>query len=150
MKGIGDHSKHFGSMGKYYGVGTIGKYNMKNNLSVFEFLGNDIDNKEVQSLLSICGNDLTYLLNRMYTCLPMSTQCGFMVMTAMMYIMNEYKDQCKELLEVFNKNGIDNYKLSTSNWICQDAKTLCFHQELDSSYTMISVPWFDKNDFLLK
>ena len=50
------------------------------------------------------------------------------------------------MIDIFEVNGIDRFKLSTSNWICENAQTHLFHQELDSSYTIISVPWFDYED----
>ena len=44
------------------------------------------------------------------------------------------------------KRGVDDSNLSTSNWICENAGTRDFHQELDSSYTIVSVPHWDRSE----
>ena len=58
-------SKHFKSCGDYYGFGLIGKYELKNHMSVFQFAGNDSPDDEVQNLLKIFATDIDYGLNRM-------------------------------------------------------------------------------------
>ena len=137
-------SKHFKSCGDYYGFGLIGKYELKNHMSVFQFAGNDSPDDEVQNLLKIFATDIDYGLNRMLDVLPNSIYCGFCIMPSIAKIILENKEKCPEIYkELTESNGISESYISTSNWLCHNAETLEFHQEYDSSYTFISVPIFN-------
>ena len=137
-------SKHFKSCGDYYGFGLIGKYELKNHMSVFQFAGNESPDDEVQNLLKIFAKDIDYGFNRMLDVLPNSIYCGFCIMSSIAKIILENKEKCPEIYkELTESNGISESYISTSNWLCHNAETLEFHQEYDSSYTFISVPIFN-------
>ena len=137
-------SKHFKSCGDYYGFGLIGKYELKNHMSVFQFAGNENPDDEVQNLLKIFAKDIDYGFNRMLDVLPNSIYCGFCIMSSIAKIILENKEKCPEIYkELTESNGISESYISTSNWLCHNAETLEFHQEYDSSYTFISVPIFN-------
>ena len=65
-------------------------------------------------------------------------------MSAFAKLIEKHRGKCKELYDLLqNTNGIDSNTMSTSNWICHNAETQQFHQEKDSSYTIINVPYWD-------
>ena len=60
----------------------------------------------------------------------------------MLEICNKHCHDCADLLSILHENEIDRNCISCSNWICWNAETKHFHQEMDSSYTFISVPYW--------
>ena len=139
-----ESKKHFGCRGKYYGYGLISKYEVRNQLSVFEFKGNETDDAKTQNLINILKNDIEYVISRMLRILPFSIYCGFSLMSAMAEIIHRFPDECSELIRMLEMNGVDRNNMATSNWACINAATEIFHQECDSSYTLLAVP-FCKN-----
>ena len=60
--------------------------------------------------------------------------------------MKNHHVQSEELNKIMESDGIAYNKICTSNWICKNAETKQFHQEIDSSYTLIAVPqWEEKS-----
>lgn len=75
---------------------------------------------------------MKFCLGRLHTLLPKLDEYGNI-------ILNVLEERCCEL----EKNKIN--ESVYSGWICKNAQTRDFHQENDSSYTIVSIPFFDKN-----
>ena len=67
-----------------------------------------------------------------------------------MDFVKQFPKQCSEIIQLINENKCNSELLSMSNYICEDAETLHFHQEYDSSYTLLSVPIWDMKSFTPK
>ena len=61
-------------------------------------------------------------------------------MSSMNDIIHQFPTECEELIQLLNLEGVEGSMMCTSNWVCENAETLKFHQEIDSSYTIISTP----------
>ena len=61
-----------------------------------------------------------------------------------------HPNECAAIIDILDRNGISNKAFSCSNWICSDASTKFFHQETDSSYTFITVPYWNKEEIAKK
>jgi len=144
LNGSSKKNKHHGSKGLYYGFGLISKYNIRRNLSVYEFAGGrDHKLMKKKELLYILRSDIEYTIGRQHRSLPNGIHCGFLIMSAMTDLIFRCKSECEELVSLFDSEGVTSNKMCSSNWVCEDAETTQFHQELDSSYTCISVPFWD-------
>ena len=84
------------------------------------------------------------MMERSYRMLPNTLYSGFAIISAVYKMISHYPQQCKKLLELFEVEGVDDNKMCVSNWVCKNAETLQFHQETDTSYTMLSVPIWNK------
>ena len=139
--------KHFGSKGTYYGYGLIAKYNTlqtNKNISVYQFAGNESEEKMKQNIIAALRSDIEYMMSRSCRMLPNGLFAGFSVVSSIYKMMLSHPQQCKVLLDLFESEGVDDSKMCVSNWACKNAETLHFHQETDSSYTFLSVPMWDK------
>ena len=145
IRGSSTGTKHHGSDGEYFGFGIISKYALKENLSINTFAGNNASNWDTRQLLKM---QLKILMNNFQNILPLSLWCAFLVTNSMLEICNKYPDDCSNILDVLDENEIDRNSYSCSNWICLNAETREFHQETDSSYTYISVPYWHPKYYL--
>ena len=132
--------KHHDCRGKYFGFGLITKYKLRNNLSVYEFAGNDSEELIKSQLLNILQRDIQYVIERHHAAFPNAVYCGFIIISTIAQIIYKHPKECQEIIKLFQTHGIDQHKMSISNWACLDAETGIFHQECDSSYTLLSVP----------
>ena len=140
-------AKHFESVGDYYGFGLTAKYNAKNNMSVYQFAGNENNNNDTKHILSVVSKDVDFTINRLSNQIPYCVYCGFCIWLSLLKILRQYKSSCGEILnEIDTAIGGSKDKLAISNWICHNAETRMFHQEFDISYTIISVPFYDYKD----
>ena len=147
MKGTNGHQKHHGCLGKYFGYGLISKYAMKDNLSISDFAGNDPNNPKVTTIISQLIRTTNDLFKRYNSVLPMAVYCGFSLVSALISVAALHNGKCHNLNKLIQKYKSDEMNfVPISNWICKNAETLVFHQEYDSSYTMISTPYWEKND----
>ena len=135
--------KHHGCKGDYYGYGLISKYKTRNKLSVFEFKGNEKDDEDIKSIISVLKYDIEYIISQISRIIPLSVQCGFALMSSMNDIIHQFPTECEELIQLLNLEGVEGSMMCTSNWVCENAETLKFHQEIDSSYTIISTPYWN-------
>ena len=55
--------------------------------------------------------------------------------------------QCSKLIDIIEEANRNINNVSVSNWICENAHTKLFHQEFDSSYTLIATPFWDIDCF---
>ena len=127
VKGRGIRTKHFGSVGDYYGYGTIGKYEKVGMNSVSEFAGNNLKTDKVIHLNHVLKNDLNYIMKRNETDLPYSVFSGFSTMMAMVTWIKRNKRNCETLYDMFDRNGNFTNMSFLSNWICHKAETKVFH-----------------------
>ena len=140
--------KHHGSSGKYYGFGLISKYAINNNhLSIDEFAGNSVSNLAVRPVIDILKKDIAYMISRHASVLPLGVYCACLLISSMIHFASMCPEKCADIIDLVNKSEINNHHICISNWICEDAKTLEFHQEFDSSYTFLCVPFWDKTKF---
>ena len=135
----GQGKKHNRSFGSYYGFGIINKYKVCDGMSFGQFERKKINNMELEN--QICSNlnsQFTIIMERMNNAIPGIIQAG--------------NDQISSLID-FGRITTTNKKFITetdpskfiidkcySAWLCRNARTELFHQEVDSSYTMIGVP----------
>ena len=144
LSGTSKKNKHHGSRGLYYGFGLISKYNIRRKLSVYEFSGGSNEKKEKRKqLLEVLRSDIEYTVGRQHRALPDGIYLGFLVMSSMVDIILNLKNKCKEIITLLSSEGVSSNMMCSSNWVCKDAETTEFHQELDSSYTCISVPFWN-------
>ena len=143
--------KHHGCRGKYYGFGLIAKYNIRFNLSIYEFAGNHEENKiELKNIVNTLRNDIEFIMKRNLRALPFGIYLGYSIMFAYVNIIKKHQSLCLELNNLLRLNGIEDNGIMTSNWVCENAETMNFHQETDGSYTLLSVPFWDMNDLRSK
>ena len=146
LRGSRRNSKHHRCIGKYFGFGIISKYNVSENLSVGYFAGNTKECDSVKEVIGILKQDLCHSIEQFKGSIPMLLYCGFSLTSALIQIIQLNKKHCWKLSQMIENNGISVDGISISNWICKDAQTLDFHQEYDSSYTFISVPYWEKKN----
>ena len=143
-------SKHFGCEGNYYGFGSVAKYNIKNNLSVFQFAQKkDMNQNIIHKMIDTMSENIDYSFGRISSSFPNITNYSFSMMEATNVILQENDKSTHHLSKEILKCGVDKNCISTSNWVCQNAATKEFHQELDSSYTIVTVPQWDHEDLKL-
>ena len=146
MSGTHKKNKHFGCRGKYYGFGLISKYGLQDNLSISDFAGNNLDDPNKSSIIRMLLRTINYTMKRNNSFLPMVTFCGFSLVSALMKVAMTHTVECDDLNKIINKYERNSMNfIPISNWICKNAETLEFHQEYDSSYTMISMPYWERS-----
>lgn len=147
LLGTPENSKHHETIGKYHGIGIIAKYALDENLlSVAKFSGNE--SVGTQTYLEIIAKDIQYVMDRQHSAFPMLLYCGFSLVNVMLEMSNHYPDKCQKLSDLVDDTHNNINKLSVSNWLCENAETKQFHQEFDSSYTFLSVPFWDVSSFI--
>ena len=142
-----NNNKHHETIGNYYGMGIISKYALQDNISIGPFARNTINNKRAANVIPMLSADLEYVMTRQQRAFPLSLYCAFIVVNSMLQVTREYPKECSKLIEIIEEAQKNINKVSVSNWICEEAETNLFHQECDSSYTLISVPFWDINCF---
>ena len=122
----------------------MSKYSIRRKLSVYKFSGGSYEKKEKRKqLLEVLQSDIEYTVRRQHRALPDGIYLGFLVMLSMVEIILNLKNECKEIITLLSSEGVSSNMMCSSNWVCEDAETTEFHQELDSSYTCISVPFWN-------
>ena len=142
-----DGSKHNKSYGKYYGFGIINKYKLDMGISFGQFESNkSIDDGLKDQISSIIKDQFMFFVSRLHSTLKGSFEAG--------------NDQIKSLIDygriaTINQKFIDKTEPNQfllndcfSIWLCNDARTEEFHQEIDSSYTLIGIPIQKTNNTL--
>ena len=138
-------TKHNLSYGKYYGYGLTNKYKpLPSGLTFGCFKRkNDKDietNAYIEQKIRFLFNNSSMNIN---SSLPGTLNAGNNSINSLIAIgrntstNTKFKDATKP-----TKFGVKN-NLYHSIWLCENARTELFHQELDASYTMISVPPYD-------
>ena len=148
LSGTHDNHRHHGSIGKYYGFGIVSTYGINNKLSISTFAGNNSTDPKVGQLISTLRADIQYIINRQHAALPLILHSAFALTSAYIGFVSKYPNECSNIVDLLEDNKCNTEFLSMSNYICEDAETLEFHQEFDSSYTLLSVPQWDMNTFL--
>ena len=150
MRGTIKKNKHHGCLGNYYGFGVTSKYLIdSNNISIGIFSGNENDtNPVLKTLLDILKSDICFIIKRMQSALPDAIYCGYSLMASMIMILKQNKAQCNGLWSIIDHKGSIHDDINLSSLVCENAETLKLHQEIDSSYTLISVPTWDKDTFI--
>ena len=100
-------------------------------------------------MIETMSENIDYSFERLSSSLPNITDYSFSMMNATNIILEETKKSTEKLSNEIKKCGVDKDCISTSNWVCQNASTKEFHQELDSSYTIITVPQWDRDNLKL-
>ena len=137
--------KHNMSYGQYYGFGLTNKYIRSDNGLTFGHFRRNWDtssqeNNNLESKVRIIFNSLAATLNSI---LPGSINAGNNAIKSLIDI-GRNKSKNKSFKEVTKSNKFGNINQQYhSIWLCENARTELFHQELDSSYTMIAVPYYD-------
>ena len=134
-----DGKKHNRSFGEYYGFGIINKYKIDVGLSFGLFESkkkeNEIINKSVSNMMR---EQFLFLIDRLNKILKHSFESG-----------NQQIDSIVNYgrLSTYNQKFIDTTDSSHflcdncfSMWLCHNARTEQFHQEVDVSYTLIGIP----------
>ena len=75
----------------------------------------------------------------------LSLCCCFAITSTTIEFILMHKDKCANLLKSIKENKCHPEYLSMCNFIYDEAKTRDFHQELNSSYTFITVPQWNYN-----
>ena len=137
-------SKHNNTYGKYYGFGLINKYKNQDGLSFGEFQRwktQSEDNKyKLKKLVCHIFNNISGIMN---TKLEGLIQSGNVLINSMIAFGTH-----TSINKNFMKTSIPFDSLSKSYyslWICENARTESFHQECDTSYTLICVPYIEKS-----
>ena len=134
-----DGKKHNKSYGKYFGFGIINKYKIDLGISFGEFESQKCNNDYVKNQISdMMQEQFSFFITRLNSIVKHSFESG-----------NEQIDSLINYgrLSTFNQKFIDETDEKKficdkcfSTWLCQNARTEEFHQEVDSSYTLIGVP----------
>ena len=64
----------------------------------------------------------------------------------MLHVIQRNKDLMSDAISLINEIGIKMNNISLSNWICKNAYTGEFHQDKDSSYSLICVPFINHSE----
>ena len=147
LKGTEERSKHHSTIGNYHGIGVIFKYAIQENISINRFSGNDYNNKHVANVMKTLSSDIQYIMNRQQNAFPLTLFCGFILVNSLMKVTHEFSEECSKLIQILQEAKENINKVSVSNWICEDAETKEFHQEFDSSYTLIATPFWNNDCF---
>ena len=131
--------KHNRSFGQYYGFGITNKYSIQSGLSFGNFRS---IKKEDFQLEETIRNKLKFQFYHMMN------RIDFVLPNLVAYGNQQIKDlidfgRCCSLNETFiTKTDPSNFILDGcfSTWVCKNARTELFHQEIDSSYTLIGSP----------
>ena len=103
----------------------------------------DTDTKKVDLLKTTSLEIVDFFLTRQERLIPHSVKAGFSLFHSMVQFSNVYKDSCSGILDILSKKGITEEHKSICNWICIDAQTKDYHEDDDSSYSLICVPFVD-------
>ena len=139
--------KHNMSYGRYYGFGLTNKYTRSENgitFGHFSRRGDSLkqESNNLESKIRLIFNTLASTLN---STLPGSINAGNNAIKSLIDI-GRKKSNNKAFKELTKTDQFGSSKNQYhSIWLCENARTEQFHQELDSSYTMISVPYYDNN-----
>ena len=139
MKGSETNEKHHGCDGTYFGFGLVAKYAIQEDLSINSFAGN---NQRTRPMIDSLMRKLKHLMNNQQSVVPLSLYCGFLLTNTMIELSRKYPEDFPQLRRILQENNISRNAISCSNWICHNAQTRNFHQETDSSYTFITVPYW--------
>lgn len=84
---------------------------------------------------------IEYFYSRQERLIPGSVKGGFCLFEGLINIMNENKNKCNEMLSILKDDGVTEKHISLCNWVCFNARTDDYHEDNDSSYTMICSPF---------
>ena len=132
--------KHNKSFGTYFGFGLINKYRIKDGLSFGEF---DNSKKTTEKELCHLEDSLRKIFNklseRLNNCFPGLVNNGNNLISSVIDygILNSNNSSFTRMID--KNRGLNEKQFSI--WVCKNARTEEFHQEIDSSYTLISVPF---------
>ena len=87
-----------------------------------------------------------FFLERQERLIPGSIEAGFSIFTAMLHVIQRNKDLMSDAISLINEIGIKMNNISLSNWICKNAYAGEFHQDKDSSYSLIYVPFINHSE----
>ena len=139
-------TKHNKSYGKYYGFGLINKYKTsKDGISFGTFQSLKIKNEDhVNQIESYFRSIFNFTASSLNNFLPK-------ILIAGNHLMKELCSAGRKISNNTEFNILTDPKLYGKNnyystWLCENARTEQFHQELDASYTLIAVPYL--NQFL--
>ncbi len=139
----GDGKKHHQSMGKYFGVGIINKYS-KEKIGVFSNTkakeSNNIQINELQNNVKTMFLSLHKSINSV---IPNITQASFSLLNSLVKIVKtRRKGKYSHSINILKNENTTFDHGCLCGYICENAETKEYHQENDSSYTSIGVPFF--------
>ena len=102
------------------------------------------DNKLVDAIKDKSSTIIDFFLNRQERLLPKSIKGGFSLFNALYKIICMHTTQCADIIEMLKSKGVTKDHVSLCNWICFNAYTKEYHQDNDSSYSMICVPYVNR------
>lgn len=83
---------------------------------------------------------IDHFLTQQERMIPSSIKAGFSLFHALYSICYKEQFKCKKIIDLLESSGITKEHFSLCNWICFNAFTGLYHQDDDSSYSMICVP----------
>ena len=136
--------KHNSSYGNYYGFGIINKYRILDGLSFGKFESKKRSDDELDKLIaSNLNQQFSLIVQRLESTLngcvtSGNDQINSLIKFGRMSTANE---------SFITQTNSSNFMINNcfSMWVCQNARTEEFHQEVDSSYTTIGVPITTEN-----
>ena len=88
---------------------------------------------------------IEFFMQRQHRLIPGSLEGGFSIFTSLLEVIRRNSSKCKDAINILNDNGVNFNNYSLCNWICRNASTGEFHQDSDSSYSLICVPFNHKH-----
>ena len=132
--------KHNKSYGNYYGFGLINKYKVTNGLSFGDFSsGKKVKNDSLLFIEHKLRFIFTSLVSSMNETISQLTTVGNQLINSLIAFGKKHTNNNK-FIDLCQKDKFGNQHYC-SIWLCENARTELFHQELDASYTMITVPY---------
>ena len=80
-------------------------------------------------------------LQRQHRLIPGSVEGGFSIFSSLLEIIKQNKTKFHEAVSILKEKKMGFEDFSLCNWICRNAYTGEFHQDSDSSYSLICVPF---------
>ena len=145
-----DNQKHIQSYGKYYGFGIINKYRIDHGISFGKFEGYKLQEENENNVLikENIKSQFTFMKKRLNSVFKGNINCADCGNEQISLLIHFGRLSCinpKFNIDTNTSNFL--FDKCFSIWLCKDAQTEVFHQELDASYTLIGIPMnFDSKD----
>ena len=142
----GNGTKHNQSYGSYYGFGIINTSFINNGISFGLFKNYSRNNKHFinhhqMNYFKLKFSSIVTSLNNKFP--DLVTAGNSLISSLIDYGRNKCNNPAFHYVtSPFNYLGTNSY----SGWICFNARTENFHQELDASYTLISIPYIESKN----
>ena len=102
----------------------------------------DVDKEQLQQMKDVLAKDIGFFQSRLHRIMPRVTRCGNFIMKAIKKLIDTIENPIKR--EALHSKTEEISPDVFSSWVCESAITKEFHQENDSSYTGIFIPYCDE------